>query len=122
MKKLILTNNNLTYIDIDWDKLNDLVWLDVSWNKLVEFPRGLNPNLRKLYLGNNKIEEIPEEVQELRNLRELSIMNNKLRNLPPELSALKGTLTVLDLENNKFKEKEYQETDVDMLLDWLKGA
>ena len=122
LKKLILTNNNFTYFDAPLDRLTELAWLDLSWNKLAEFPRHLNPALKKLYPGHNSIEELPgEQVATLRNLRELSLRNNHLRKAPKELARLKGVLTVLDLEENKFREKEYQETDVDLLLSWLEG-
>lgn len=122
LKKLILTNNNFTYFDAPLERLGELIWLDLSWNRLSEFPRSLSPVLKKLYLGHNRIEELPgEDVARLRSLRELSLRDNLLKKVPKELAQLKGVLTVLDLENNKFREKEYQETDVDLLLSWLEG-
>ncbi len=59
----------------------------------------LLPNLKNLYLNNNKITEIPESIGNLKNLEVLELANNQIRKLPIEIENLQN-LKVLLLSNN----------------------
>jgi len=126
MKRLMLSNNYLEiFVNPKPGDLRNLVWLDLSWNKIKRFPLNLGNlggTLEKLYLGHNEMKELDgAELKKMKVLRELSVQHNYLKALPKELASLVDTLVILDIEGNKFREREYKATNVSDLLMWLKG-
>jgi len=70
-------------------------------------------SLKKLYLYNNKIKEIPKEIGNLINLEYLSLDNNQIKEIPKEIGSSLGAwceaptlinLQYLYLNNNQIKE------------------
>jgi len=61
--------------------------LDLTKNKLDVFPQEifLLKNLRELYLGKNKIDSIPPQINQLTKLEVLDISKNRLTKIPVEL-------------------------------------
>ena len=76
--------------------------VDASDNHLTNIPAGLLqlPNLKFLYLSNNKITCLPDAPQWSRTLRELELSNNCLSSLPMNVNA--SSLTYLNLSKNQF--------------------
>lgn len=61
--------------------------------------------LRDLYLGDNRITNIPENISLLKNLKILDLSANRLRQLPPTLGDnLSLSLTELNISHNKIRE------------------
>lgn len=113
LKTLILCNNQLEVVSPRLGELSQLTWLDISWNRLDAFPRNLPESLKKLYAGNNRIRSIEGDViRRLRNLKELSLPSNKLTRLPRELLDLVDSLKVLDVEDNRFSERDLTTTEI----------
>jgi hypothetical protein len=74
--------------------------------KLLEMPRSLftvditkQMQLKEMYLDNNQLVRLPDDIGKLFNLYELRLMNNKLETLPPSIGALTN-LQLLFLRNN----------------------
>jgi len=74
-------------------------------NKIKEIPKEIEQlkNLKHLYLYNNEIKEIPKEIGELKNLERLYLSHNQIQKIPKEIGKLKN-LEVLFLPNNQIKE------------------
>ena len=101
--KLELSGNQLTSLDnVDFEQLIKLEYLDLSSNKLEgQIPKVVLqlPKLSVLYLDNNFLNEIPNNLKNLKNLKSLKLSNNKFKKLPQSLCNLKN-LQYLDLSNN----------------------
>lgn len=71
-------------------------------------PKWINSmvKLTHIYVGNNKISCLPDELSHLKGLEVLCAPSNFITNVPPVLSALKR-LTQLDLSRNQIKKMPY---------------
>ncbi|XP_071616489.1 protein flightless-1 homolog [Heliangelus exortis] len=79
-------------------QLEDLSVLDLSYNQLTECPRELEnaKNMLVLNLGNNSIENIPNQLFiNLTDLLYLDLSNNKLESLPPQMRRLVHLQTLI---------------------------
>ncbi|XP_013397949.1 malignant fibrous histiocytoma-amplified sequence 1 homolog [Lingula anatina] len=106
--------------------LPHLTVLELSVNAFTTFPIALCDltNLEKLYLGNNKLSDIPVDITRMKglrefwlshnafttfpmalcgltNLEELYLSNNQLSDIPVDITKMKG-LKVFDLSSNAF--------------------
>ncbi|XP_049326910.1 malignant fibrous histiocytoma-amplified sequence 1 homolog isoform X2 [Astyanax mexicanus] len=84
----------------------NLVELNLSRNELVEFPLEIKDlgNLVKLYMNQNSIKIIPEEIfPSLKKLQFLKINTNRLTKLPSDLNRCQS-LVYLNLSNNSLKD------------------
>ena len=68
------------------------------------FPRPLleHTTVRSINLSHNKLNEIPPEINALKDLRFLNLSDNRLEALPPQIGELTN-LEVLDLSGNNLK-------------------
>lgn len=62
--------------------------------------------LTHIYLGNNKLSSIPDELGQLTNLEVLCAPHNFITDIPSAVSALKR-LTQLNLSRNRIKNVPY---------------
>ncbi len=92
--KLKVKNNSVIY-----NGLLHLTWRLDSWDGLEELAREY-PDLKLLFLFNNKLTSIPPEIGQLKNLKWLGLGVNKLTSIPPEIGQLKN-LQKLYLQGNK---------------------
>lgn len=78
--------------------------IDLSGSGIREIPPEvfLYKNLKKLFLRNNKIGRIPQEINRLKRLSVLDLSNNDLTSMHAKIFDLKN-LEVLILNNNKIK-------------------
>ncbi|MFD1003103.1 leucine-rich repeat domain-containing protein [Ohtaekwangia kribbensis] len=105
-------------------KLKALETLDLSNNALVKFPNGaarnrklkelslqhneltlrdklkLHPNLEKLALQFNRIQQVPDQITRFPNLTRLSLNHNRITNVTPAIGSLKK-LKHLSFYNNR---------------------
>ena len=94
--RLILSGQKITTIpDSIFDK-TDLLYLDLGSSDVV-----FHPPLSALVDTNaNKISELPDKIDKLKNLKTLILNSNQLKTLPNSISNLTN-LEVLDLSINK---------------------
>ncbi|CAG9769543.1 unnamed protein product [Ceutorhynchus assimilis] len=104
--RLDVSNNSLTYVPLGVFQLQSLKYLNLSQNRIEKLPvpeippvkKGLKrkprkedllgyncPLLEELYLQENRLNQIPEDIFKLPNLVTLVVSNNKLQHLPYEL-------------------------------------
>ena len=102
-----LLNYKLEYLRVInfkfWDKFNlKYTRLDLENNKIKEIPKEIQflTNLQYLYLDNNKIKTIPEEIRFLTNLKYLSLRSNQITEIPKEIQFLTSLIKVW-LNRNK---------------------
>lgn len=92
LRELDLRGNNLTIIDaiIGFQHLKWLVCLKLWYNKIVHIPIqiGSLSRLQRLYLNNNKIEKIPQELFFCQNLRLLDLSHNMLMSISANVGCL----------------------------------
>ena len=93
--------NKTPYPSKLWEFSDEIEALNINYNKLTTLPARLFqlPNLKKLYLDGNRIEELPEFVDNPSPITHLSIANNKLKKLPKWLADL--PLIYLDFSSNE---------------------
>lgn len=84
--------NNFTEIP-DFEGCEKLDELYLSNNKIMEMSKsfcGALPQLKILDLKNNKIENLPDEIQLLSSLIQFELANNNINMIPTSLSTLKS--------------------------------
>lgn len=117
LRELNLSKNKLRDLP-DKFVFRDLRILDLSKNKFKQFPTVIckNTALRNLFLGKNDIPEIPPCIGKLQDLIVLDIWFNPVNDLPEELIQLRN-LRSLDLSGLNFS-KEFQKKWRE-LLPWV---
>ncbi|CAG5122502.1 unnamed protein product [Candidula unifasciata] len=125
LKKLHLHHNLMTELAESIVRMRNLSHLDVSHNKIQQMPHpglwccplfffNLNHNmlvsclastLNELCIANNRLEEVPSSISDLRKLFILDISDNKIRSLPLELGKLRS-LAILKVKGIKVKDTE----------------
>mmetsp|Transcript_307 Transcript_307/g.1232 ORF Transcript_307/g.1232 Transcript_307/m.1232 type:complete len:361 (-) Transcript_307:100-1182(-) len=90
LKKIDLSDNLLTALPDQFDKLKVLSWLRLSNNRFTEFPYPVYSmrKLRRLVLSGNQIEMITENISFLDGLKVLNLGNNNIKELPEEFVEL----------------------------------
>ena len=83
IKKLNLSNNNLTQLPVEIVKLKQLTTLNLSYNKLTQLPVeiGQLTQLTTLELNSNKLTHLPVEIGQLTLLTTLHLSDNMIENL-----------------------------------------
>ncbi|PSN49148.1 hypothetical protein C0J52_14895 [Blattella germanica] len=107
----MITNNNLSYIDLDDFEYLNLTWVELSNNSLTfegqMFPAV--PNLKQLDLQGNRIRYIhPNAFRRLYRLERLNLAFNPMQCIPEDLFRVK-TLLSLNLDDI-----EIENIDVEM--------
>jgi Leucine-rich repeat (LRR) protein len=124
IKKLYLSDNQLSALPESVSKLTGLKYINLDRNNFTEFPVSLsnhktlrwlrlNDNqitnitsfagmgsLKCLYLNNNKIQTLPNDISVLGNLTDLALAGNQLKSLPENIFKLKK-LERLSLQDNQ---------------------
>ena len=107
LKRLYLSDNQLTALPDSFGNLTSLEELSLYNNKLTSLPESLAnlTSLKRLYLSYNYLTSFPESLANLTSLEELSLSYNDLTSLPESL----GNLTHLErlwLGGNPLSSKE----------------
>lgn len=100
---LSLKHHCLTDLPADLSTLSGcLVTLDLSFNHFVTLPTVScrMTELKELFINNNAIESVRDEVEGLVHLQVLHLQHNKLTKLPSNIGQL-ISLVILNLENNE---------------------
>ena len=102
LKKLELSNCQITNIPDELIQLSDLVELSLPDNQLESIPKVIFrlERLKRLNLSKNEIDELPTEINNLKQLEHLTLSSNLLQSLPNSLIELKN-LRRLDLSYNQ---------------------
>jgi len=99
-----LSSNKISHVPL-LSPLPNLSKLNLSSNLLEEFPPAISgdvfPHLRKLILKSNQIASIPKKDTKLRDLEELIISKNKIKEVPDEFLASLPSLKTLDASRNE---------------------
>lgn len=88
---LLANRNQLASLTLGLQGCVSLQHLDATANKLVDVPGavlGALPRLRQLFLGLNKIAEVPPEIGACTDLEVLSLSTNALKGLPEDVGKL----------------------------------
>ncbi|MGI0106164.1 AAA family ATPase [Salinimicrobium sp. WS361] len=101
LKRIIISNNNITKISPELAKLAHFEDLRIPQNKLKKVPRTIFhlERLKILILNHNELTSLPSEVENLKNINQLHLQQNQIEKLPPEIGKL-SELTHLYLNNN----------------------
>jgi Leucine-rich repeat (LRR) protein len=101
--KLNLIENNITLAELKQGS-SSLKELNLQKNKIRVVPAGIGafPNLRKLGLNYNAIEDIHPNIGTLKKLESLSLYQNKLQQIPVGVFELNNLLTI-DMYYNKLQ-------------------
>lgn len=86
-----LRDANLKVLPIQvWQEGSSARTLDATNNKLTELPNDIEKltNLQRLMLGENRLEEIPVNIGQLSSLKVLTLDKNRLSSLPDEVCLL----------------------------------
>nr|XP_020828544.1 leucine-rich repeat-containing protein 69 isoform X4 [Phascolarctos cinereus] len=102
---VVLRGKNLTTVPSLVRKLCHLKTLDLMSNKISKLcPEFFSlTKLRKLNLGNNQLEEVPEELMFLKNLEILHLFENLIKSFSPKSFDGLENLNILNLNHNKLK-------------------
>lgn len=100
---LSLKHHCLSDLPNDLSTLSDcLITLDLSFNHFITLPTVTCEmiELKELFINNNAIEVVQDEVKSLINLQVLHLQHNKLTKLPSSIGQLRS-LVILNLEHNQ---------------------
>ncbi|WP_121628760.1 leucine-rich repeat domain-containing protein [Poseidonibacter antarcticus] len=101
-------NNKIKLLpeDIGISKCNTLILCN---NKIEEFPKSVYElkELELLCLHSNKLKSLPEDIDRLTKLKTLSISNNAIKEFPISISNMKS-LKEIDIENTLINEKSLE--------------
>lgn len=101
LKKINLSNNNLTQLPENFEKLHNLEALSLRDNNFVKLPDSIGKlkKLQQLSIENNKLTELPESITQLNNLTGLSLAMNQFTIYPEQINKL-TELDELHLSHN----------------------
>lgn len=93
LKTLDLSGNDFKVLPKDFSKLKTLENLYLNDEKNLDLPQSLDilaklPNLKSLYLDNDRINYMPTEMLKLQNLEYLSLRQNELKEFPKNINSL----------------------------------
>ena len=93
LKTLDLSGNDFKVLPKDFSKLKTLEKLYLNDEKNLDLPQSLVvlaklPNLKSLYLDNDRINYMPREMLQLKNLEYLSLRQNALKEFPKNINSL----------------------------------
>ncbi|PRP78127.1 hypothetical protein PROFUN_13929 [Planoprotostelium fungivorum] len=97
LTSLFLSNNKISWLPEDiFSHLPSLVCLDLSYNALSYLPTSFNNlmQLQRLYLTENNLTELPNQMGRFYRMKELSVLGNPLINPPMDVLSM-GTETIL---------------------------
>ena len=101
--KLDISNNQLTVLPKEIEKLVDCSIFLASGNRLAEVPLELvSLPLKALHLGNNALCQVPDGIAACSSLVELVLSGNRLQTVPQDIARL-ANLEVLDLCKNQLR-------------------
>lgn len=102
LQQLILSNNSISNINLDFTKLRKLRTLCLSSNEILTLPGSITSleRLELLDLRSNKISGISPEIGTMKYLRSLLLGHNFIRSLPNDIVELEETLQILELYGN----------------------
>lgn len=101
LKRIIISNNNVTKISPELAKLSLLEDFRIQQNKLKKVPRTTFQltRLKILILSHNELTSISTDIENLKNLTQLHLQENQIEKIPSEIGKL-NELTHLYLNNN----------------------
>ncbi|CAM2795366.1 Leucine rich repeat-containing protein [Flavobacterium frigoris] len=93
LKTLDLSGNDFKVLPKDFSRLKTLENLYLNDEENLDLPQSLNilaklPNLKSLYLDNDRINYMPSEMLKLQNLEYLSLRQNELKEFPKNINSL----------------------------------
>ncbi len=114
LEELDLCSNQLSSLPPILTGLTSLKKLNLSFNEIIKLPPfiGNMGSLEHLNIGHNRISFLPDSIGKLKNLKTLNLRGNKLKKLPHSILEL-PSLESLDVENNKLiiSKKMYKELE-----------
>ncbi|MBI3379908.1 hypothetical protein HY029_04090 [Candidatus Gottesmanbacteria bacterium] len=100
----IASNNNINQLPVELGEISSLRMVDLSVNKIKQIdPIVSLSNLRFLYLTDNEISALPEDIGKMEKLLILRLNRNKLNKLPQSI-GLMASLTSLNVNYNNLTE------------------
>lgn len=110
--KCDLSNSNLSSVDLNIFDFNHLKELYLDENLLYQLPEQISKltNLKVLSLSDNLLEKLPNSICELTQLEYLYLSGNKLQKLPKDIINLKNLrwLTLCDNEHLVLNDEQRQ--------------
>lgn len=101
LQKLDVSSNKLDVLNFDFSEFSHLKEIDLSNNGIKKFPKSLlQGQIINLNLSSNKIEKIPENINQLKKIKFLDLSYNNIEELPEEICEL-TELRTLDLTGNR---------------------
>jgi leucine-rich repeat protein SHOC2 len=106
MKELRLNHNKLTEIQSGqlFSHWGQLIHISLQGNKLQQLPEDISnlKNIEELYVFDNELTSLPSSIGELTQLKELDVYDNNLQTIPEEIGKLTN-LKRLNLEDNDLR-------------------
>lgn len=93
LKELHLSALELDNLDFDFSSFFELKFLSLIHNNLTELSTNFTlftSSLEELHLWNNKLKNLPENMEYLENLKRIDLLHNKLESIPDSLSKIKS--------------------------------
>lgn len=112
LKILTISRNRLVSIPSGISALVNLSVLNLSGNTIISFPDSIQfnlPNLNELYLSHNGLNQLTNDIVQLKSLKRLALDHNRLVTLPNELYEL-TKLEYLNLSHNNLTKLSHKIT------------